>query len=381
MKGCEIHRNPSPRQVFRFAGGRACAGFFRGGGADRTKRRNEGVGYFYGRIRKHGLTVLVVFFLFLGAAQAEELEISGTFEVGFGQADFAGTGETTLDGVGEGTVNFAAEKGPVSAQLEITVAETTEELDTAEHEVVWSATDSLSVRISGAALDLAATEENISVVNAAGGLIGDEEANLDFSGLGLLSLEYGLGGLTLGLALLDSCVPECGYGLVSVEEAPIHPETERMTTLVHLVGRRDGFTYKAYLARSSGTYSPSSPAGEGSGAGIGLVYEAEGFYAALDASSATVECTPAAGDLPCSDDNEQTRYGFAVDLSGFRFHYYFGEDKTGPDTEEVTNVDLVYVFAVGDALIGPEYRVTETETSDGLSTTDTFLLFGMSLEF
>ena len=313
----------------------------------------------------------------LGAAQ--DLEVSGEIEVGFGRVNLKSEDTKGLDGIGEATVTLSGEKGEFSAQVEIVLAESGNPFDSAEHELVWSPTDHLAITISGSSLEMETTESNISVVNAPSGPVGDEEANLDFSGAGLLNVNYSNEALSVGVALLDKCVPQCGYGLKA--EKRIAPDSELMTTLVHLMGQASPFTYKAYFARSSGTFSSPVQEGRGQGGGFGIIYSSEDFRAALDYSAATVKCNADAGDTACSAENKVTQYGLSLNVAGFGLHYYVGVDKTGAAEIETTNIDAVYLIEVGDALVGPEFRTTKNEPSTGTATTDTFLLFGMSLDF
>ena len=247
--------------------------------------------------------------------------------------------------------------------------------------MAWSPTDRLSIIVSGLSFGIEPSEGNISVVNAPGGPVGDEEAFIDFSDTGMLNIEYNLGATILGMALLDICVPECGYELDAASAETIHPDTELMTVVMHLRGSIALLSYNAYAAASSGTFSASSKDGAGSGGGVGLVFQSGGFRAAMDYSQITVECNLDAGGAICTDDNEQTRWGVAVNLGGFGAHYYFGEDETGTEAEKTANIDAVYLVELGDAVVGPEYRTTSIENPDGTESTDSFLLFGMSLEF
>ena len=332
--------------------------------------------------------VPLVFLLAVNLGAAQDLEVSGEFEVGFGRVKLEGEDTKGLDGIGEATVTLSGEKGEFSAQVEIVLAESGNPFDSAEHELVWSPTDHLAITISGSSLEMEATESNISVVNAPSGPVGDEEANLDFSGAGLLNVNYSSGALSVGAALLDKCVPQCGYGLKAGNpnapdkaEKGIAPDTELMTTLVHLMGQASPFTYKAYFARSSGTFSSPVQEGRGQGGGFGIIYSSADFRAALDYSAATVKCNANAGDTACSAENKVTQYGLSLNVAGFGLHYYIGVDKTGAAEIETTNIDAVYLIEVGDALVGPEFRTTKNEPSPGKATTDTFLLFGMSLDF
>lgn len=342
--------------------------------------------------------ILLVFPFGSVTTSALPVEISGELLVGFGRASLESTTPPTdvLDGIGEATLNFSVSEGPVSGQIEITLVETAEELDTAEHELVWAISDSVSLTVSGFSFGIEPTDGNISVVMAPGGPVGDEEAFIDFADTGMLNLEVNLGGLVLGLALLDTCVPKCGFAVDSTaDDSIIFPEVERSAVVTHLRGKAGDLKYNAYFAESSGSFSVASQLvnSRGSGFGIGLCFnlgcwelnegeEEGGFFGfGLDFSSATTECQASAGDTPCTDDNEVTQSGVAVRLGQFAAHYYLSEDETGTETEEVTNIDLVFKFAAGPAEIGPEYRFTTTEPNGGVETTDTFLLFGMILEF
>lgn len=200
-----------------------------------------------------------------------EIEVSGSVAVGFGQVSLGepatDPATSSLDGVGEAIVNFAAEKGAFSAQIELEVDEATT-LEVAQHELVWAISDSLSLIMSGASLGIESAEGNIGVINGPAGQVGDEEVALDFSDTGMVNVEFTTGGIPLGLA----------------------------------------------------------------------------------------------------------------SVAGFGIHYVSAENTIGANKEELTNIDVVYVMEVGDATVGPEYRSTTVD--DGTdSSSDTFILFGMLLEF
>ncbi len=329
--------------------------------------------------------VILLLSIFMAVpALAEEIKIGGSIAVGFGQANLESEGETSsVDGVGEAAINFSAEKGPFSVQVEIGIADTAESLDIAEHELVWSPTEPLSITISGFSFGVESADGHISVVNAPGGPVGDEEVFFDYSDAGLLNIEFDTSTLVLGIAVSDGCVPECGYGLDSAADEPLAPDTELMTLVLHARGEAGPLAYNVYAANSSGTFSSAAvpQEGTGSGLGFGLVFESEAFGVALDYSAATVECAADAGDTVCSEDLQQTKSGVALTAAGFGMHYFMGKDEIGTATVETTNIDMVYLFDVGEATVGPEYRVITTKESGAGGVSDSFALFGMSLEF
>lgn len=332
-------------------------------------------------------------------ASAQGPVVSGSVVAGFGQARFESTTpETTqLEGAGEAIVNVFAQQGDVSLQIELEVNDATA-LETAQHEVAWRITPALRLIISGHSFGIEPTDGRISVVNAAVGPVGDEEAFLDFSDTGMANAEWSLGKFIVGLALVDTCIPECGYAADA--EAPggvLLPDVERRSTVLHFRREGEDLQYNLYVAGSEGGFTQGATLieGKGSGGGAGLWYERGDFGLGLDASSATVECqrqagagapgAPASKGAPCGVDNEVKQWGIAVRVAGFAAHYYAGEDRTGTDYTETVNVDLVYVFEVGEnAAVGPEFRSTSNQTfGSGAApkTTDSYLLFGMSLEF
>ena len=348
------------------------------------------------------LPPLIAAMMLLGAGVqtgwALEVEISGELLVGFGRASLESTTPETdqLDGIGEATLNFSIAEGPVSGQIEITLVETVEELDTAEHEVTWAINETLSLTVSGFSFGIEPADGNISVVMAPGGPAGDEEAFIDFADTGILNVEWTVGRIILGLALLDACIPQCGYALDSTAAEPvIHPEAELMTVVAHLRGKAGPIQYNAYLSSSSGSFVAGTTLVDGNGQsfGFGLCMnlgcwefgeedEESGIFGfGLDFSTTTTECAPTAGDTLCRDDNEVTQSGVAVGIAGFASHYYFSKDETGTAKVEITNIDIVYGFEVGPAVIGPEYRLTTTEPTGAKKTTDSIILLGMLLEF
>ena len=134
------------------------------------------------------LTVAIL--IMAGGAQAE-LKISGAMAVGVGNAVLGSAGTAGSDGVGEGSVTFEATQGDFTAKMEIGIADTAEALDTAEHELKWSATKNFAIIMSGHAFGTDSTDGNIGVTNAPDGPAGNMEVNLDFSDAGLINIEYG----------------------------------------------------------------------------------------------------------------------------------------------------------------------------------------------
>ncbi len=313
--------------------------------------------------------------------RAAGVEVSGSVAAGFGQVSLGepatDPATTSLDGVGEAVVNFAAEKGSFSAQIELTVAEDAV-LDGQAHEVVWAISTALSLTMSGQSFGVEPVDGNISVINTAGGQVGDERVALDFAGTGLMNVEFTAGGIILGLALLDGCVPECGYSSVDA-----YPTDERMTSVLHLRGKAGPLGYNVYAASSSGSFNMGAgnalESGSGSGAGLGLLFETEAMTIGFDYATATIVCQQDAGGT-CTDDDEIAGFGVSASVAGFGIHYVSAENTIGASKTELTNIDVVYVMEVGDATVGPEYRSTTVD--DGTDTsTDTFILFGMLLEF
>lgn len=339
-----------------------------------------------------GITYALTFFILLGAncVAAQELNIGGEVLVGYGWVDLeSATPENTImetsgpDGVGEAILNFAVKKGSFSARIEIEIDETME-LVVAEHEVVWSVTKNLNLILSGQSFGIEPSDGNISVVSTAVGQVGDEEVFLDFSDAGLFNVELTLGGVIIGLASLDTCVPECGYSKDTGVTGGIgFPDSERMTTVVHLRGEAGGLSYNLYASASKGSFNNGSALleGTGSGGGLGLFFKSGDFGFGLDVSTAQVDCQPLAGDSSCSEENTIDKWGVALILGGFAAHYYSAEDQTGSVLTETVNVDLVLTFEVGEVAVGPEIRITSTETADGVKTTDSFFLFGMAFTF
>lgn len=326
------------------------------------------------------LVLLAANMLVAQIALGEGVAIGGSVEVGFGIVKSEMPDTSSPEGVGEATVNFEAKKDSFTGRIEITIAETNEELNTAEHEVVWSPSESVSIIVSGHSFGIEPVDGNISVVNAPGGPVGDEEAFIDFSDTGILNVEFNLAKHVFGMAIIDACVPECGYGLDAAGES-IFPNSELGTFVAHLRGSMGAFAYNAYAAQSSGTFADTQTVGDGSGAGLGLVLESGAFRMALDYAQITIECSAAASTPACVDDNEQALWGIALNLGGFGAHYFFAEDETGADTEETSNIDIVFLIEAGDATVGPEFRTTTVKAVDGTETTESFTLFGMSVEF
>ena len=348
----------------------------------------RGPGIAASRIATVYLFIAALLALIVAPALAHGVGVSVAAEVavGFGLVQTEEPDTSSMDGIGEAIFNFSGEKGPFSGQIEITVAEAADAIDTAEHELVWQAAENLSVAISGNGFGLASSPGYISVVNAPGGPVGDEEAFIDFADTGMVNVEYALGKLTFGVALLDACVPDCGFttATMATEDTEVGDsvlaDAELQTTVVHLRREAEALSYSLYFANSSGTFSGSQADGAGSAVGAGLLFSGGDFTVGLDYSGATSECATDATEGACADDVETTLWGVAATFAGLGAHYYSGEAETGTETGETTNMDVVYLFEVGDATVGPEYRTTAVE-ADGSKTTASFLLFGMSMEF
>ena len=311
-----------------------------------------------------------------GTLLAQDLKITGSAATGIGQVTL--NEESSIDAVGEAAINFAATKGAFSAQVELGVADDPgQALDTAEHEMVWAISDAMSLTLTGYGFGIASVGGNISVINAPGGQVGDMEANLDVSDLGLANFEYKMGDLTVGLGLVDACVPACGYG-VDGDGNEITGDTAAQTMVVHARGSAGAMGYNAYVTSASATVGGADSA-TGSGLGVGVTFDGGSFTAALDYMSSTVGCITGLG---CSDDVVFTAMGVAVTAAGAGLHYYSDSVAAGSVTgDAVTNIDLVYTFPVGDATVGPEYRMVTTTPPEGDATTDSFVVFGMSIGF
>lgn len=341
----------------------------------------------YFLMRCGGLGCVLIVFILLGANRvaAQELTISGEVLVGYGWVNLESTTPETNgpDGVGEAILNFSVNQAPFSAQIEFEIDEATE-LAVAQHEVVWSVTKNLNLTISGHSFGLESTDGNISVVNTAVGQVGDEVVFLDFSDAGLLNVELTLGGLILGMAFLDTCVPECGYSKdTGATDEILFTDSQRMTTVLHLRGEAGGLSYNLYASTSRGTFNTGTGflEGEGSGGGLGLVFKTGNFGIGIDISTVKIPCQPLAGDTSCVDDNNINKWGAAVTLGGIGAHYYSEENQTGSEMVETVNVDLVFTFEVAKVTVGPEVRLTSIESTGGVKTTDSFFLFGMALNF
>ena len=211
------------------------------------------------------LILLGLTLVFAGGAKAAGLLISGSVAVAFGQvkqeSDTPGTPPetTSYEGAGEAILNIAAKAGDFRAQIELEVDDA-QALEVAEHEVAWTIRERLRVIISGQSFGIEPVDGHISVVNAAVGPVGDEEAFLDFSDAGLLNLELVLGQGALGLALLDTCVPECGFAADKTGPEEVRfPDVERRTTVFHLRAEERGFAYNLYASRSKGSFASGTP--------------------------------------------------------------------------------------------------------------------------
>ena len=337
-----------------------------------------------------------------GPVCAGEVEIGGEVTVGFGWLKQKSESPETaaLDAVGEAEIDFSAEQGPFSATLALGIAESADELDTAEYDLAWAITDSIRLIVSGRSAGIEPFDGNISVINGPTGQVGDEEVFFDYSETGLVNVEFTAGTITMGIGISDACVPDCGFGHfrnADDETVNLSPDAETMSLILHIRkdrGEAEGLSFNAYAAASQGSFANTPDnrllKGRGRGGGLGLSYKSGSLELGLDASRATVECNPgaiakddaaAALPSPCTADREIGEYGALVVAWGFGAHYYRAQDDAGAAREIVTNVDVVYLFQIEDATLGPEYRVTTTEQTGTPAATDSFLLFAMALEF
>lgn len=351
------------------------------------------------------LAVMVAVASFSRDMQAQGVRIEGEISLGMGRLDQESDPPESIsfEVTGEAELKFLAGQGAFSALVEIGIAESSQTenaLDTAEFELRWEITQSLKLRASARSIGIESAEGNIKVINAPSDPVGGEKAVIEFDEIGLVNLEYTAGAYTVGIALSDACVPDCGYGRyadAAGESSNIAADRETSTGVLHLRGETEALSFNAYAASSRGAYYSSANEslhqGRGHGAGLGVSYRAGSLSLGFDASQATVKCMPEAVDKddgaaalpsPCGDDREISQAGAKVAIGGFGLHYYLGREKAGALREEVANLDLVYIFQIEETKLSVEYRtVTSEETLDStaVAATDSVFLLGVSFEF
>ena len=325
-----------------------------------------------------GLLVAGVLALGSSHALAQAIKTSGSIAVGAGQTNLQSQGKVQgFDMVGEASINFAIKQGEFDGQVELGVADDPNQaLDTARHEMKWALKKDISVTMSGYGFGIESVQGNVSVVNAPAGPVGDLEANLDFSDMGLVNGEMTSGAMVFGVGISDKCVPDCGY-TIDVDGNIISAESENSTMVLHGRGKSDKVNFNGYYTISSGLYLADQQKGQGQAIGGGFAYDGGSFTAAGDYVQATVVCNP---NMNCGSNLVTTAMGVGFTSGAIGGHYHSESTVVGTASVGVTNMDLVYSMPMGKATVSPEYR-SVTYTFPGSSITDTFILVGMSMDF
>jgi len=330
------------------------------------------------------LAAAVVMVGVASVASAQAIKMSGGIAVGAGyltqesQATPKSDSLAGMEVVGDASINFSAQKGAFEVQVELGVSEDPgQALDTARHELRWNIDKAKAVEISSHSFGIEAVRGNVSVVNAPGGPVGDEEVNIDFADAGVANFEMNLGSMVIGGAISDACVPECGYG-ADADGNMVSGDIGQQSQVAHIRGGDKNLSYNGYYAMSSGVFSVSGDSGSSTAMGGGFSMETGGMTIGGDYASYTIGCVKALG---CGDDIAITSIGASLMTKGMGGHFVKHSVDGGAET---TNIDLVYLMEKGPVTMGPEYRQTTTSIDTGFDTVDvvdSFIVFGMSMDF
>lgn len=312
---------------------------------------------------------------------AEEVKVSGGIDVGFGILDRESTGGfKNYEAAGTAYINFAATLGEFEVEAEIGFIDDAA-VDYTEHAVHWKPADWATVTLSGSAFGVPGVDGFLGVIAGEGtGTLGDLDVYFDYSDAGLFNVNIGTGAVILGVAVSDTCIPECGTDVApGGAVAPVAADEERNTFIFTVWGEPGGLRYQVYGVSSTGTYSAGLQEGKGSGGGLSLGIEGDSFEIMTDFSAGTTNCVQ---ELGCVDDVESTNYGVALKIGGFGVQFVSLTTEVGASETELTGIDVVYHFKSGNVTYGPQY--SQEVFDDGTGTgdvTDSFLYFAISAEF
>ena len=307
------------------------------------------------------------------ALKAEEAKLGGGVDVGFGILDQESTGGfKKLEAAGTARINASATMGAFEAEAEIGFIDDAG-VEYTEHAVRWNPSESVTVTLSGSAFGVPGVDGFLGVVAGEGtGVLGNLDVYFDYSDAGLFNVNFGAGAVTLGVAVSDTCIPECG-----TDNAGNGADEERNTFIFTVQGSPGSFSYQIYGVSSTGTYTPGLEEGKGSGFGLSLGYAREGFEILSDVSAGKTTCVTGLG---CSDDVESTNYGVALKAGGLGIQHVKLVTEVGASEVEATSTDVVYHFTSEGVTYGPQY--SEEVHHDGVqSVTDYYLHFAISMEF
>lgn len=322
-----------------------------------------------------GAALLAVLLFNAAQARAEGPEIGGGVDVGFGLLDRESTDTRQLESAGAARLSAALQRGAFTGEAEIGFTDDAA-VDYTEHALTWQAGEAVQLTFSGSAFGVPGVDGMLGVVAGEGvGPVGNLDVFFDYSDNGLFNLNVGReGGVVFGVAVSDTCVPECGN-----DGQGGFADAERNTLILTVRDEAAALKWQGYAVSSRGTFSESDESGQGSGFGGSVGYEGAGFSLAVDVAGGTIACTAALG---CSDDISLTNAGVAVKAKGFGAQFVqLSEDAGGGAEATTTAVDLVYHVESGDGITyGPQFS-RETVDDGTTAVTDSYLYFAVSLEF
>jgi hypothetical protein len=303
---------------------------------------------------------------------AQEFKVGGTVEARFGLLDDGGNGTRQAASFGAAALTFSGRSGDFSATARLVAAGV--DFGYAEHRVVWQAAEGLRLIFSASAPELEGVTGFLGIL--AGDALG-APANLrpyfDYSEHGLFALDVAAGGATFGLAISDTCVPECAH-----DGAGGFADQER-NSLVLSVRGGGPLDWHLYGALSQGSYAATPSKARSSGGGASVQFKREGLRLALDASAASVRCQP---DQACTDDLTQRNVGVAAVLGGFALQVARLREQGGAGGPAVrSGVDAAWHFLAGEQVVaGPELSLLRSE-SGGMRDVDRYVSFAVLLRF
>ncbi len=318
------------------------------------------------KIFKLLIAALFVLALIVPASVSAELRTVGYVMAGLGQYSVDDGTDTTsqLRGESQGQVEFRGSNGNVSYRYRLRVREDTRDSTTTvstygvlnaagvptgdtvdvsdtrstgfaavRHSVAWKVSDQLTLDFWGQAFGLAASFTAYGVYTL--GHFGDGMAIGDslpttvafFVNATGVNIDFDLGGMNVGLVILDSCRPGCGAS------------SEEMTLVPHFRGKFGDISVGFFMANATGKDSLDEAVDQ-SETNIEVAFKTSaikvGFEYVTTSGSAEVDGTGMALGVQVMDG--------AV---GFHYISYVSEDDAG-DVSDDTEIAAVYVHKIND---------------------------------
>jgi hypothetical protein len=330
---------------------------------------------------KLSLAALVACFFAAGSAMALDVKMSGNIGTAFGLASYGET--TTADAISayatsyEANIRYTIGGGPLTQVFRFRPRGTNSNGATGDWNVAdlyaetyWRPVDNLTVLIG--------RQQGGAWSNPFGGayLIHENMGYsgnvywLNYTGQDGLDIEYNLGTMQVGLALLSECRPFCGSTATGGQAANIRAG-QSMTP--HFSGKFGDISVRAQLPSTSGKNAADDTVG-GSGMQIGVGWSGGGGLAVgLDIQNFTDKESGGSG----TEDYTKSGTALRVDVAGITLAYWSGanENMGGNEANKNTITSLLvrYAIKVGDGAIYPEYGSNTTTPDGGDAITNTMI--------